>query len=154
MLTVGVLLMALLALGCQTPAGPSINIFNTNQASNGQAGSHETTPPNPATAEVEVNVLGGTKPDGKELPAGTFSGGVGTVLLLDATPLDVNHQPLNTHGPMQGWRTECTPSEAMAFEGDTGGFNPSLRIRLSPSSCRIFAKVDGKEGTAVFSGTP
>jgi len=150
---IGILLAALVLMACGAPpTGPVVNVYTSNQAINDSPSAGAAPSPVPGTAEVSIGVLGGTTPGGGTLPRGTFSGVVGTVFFLDATARDLNHQPVSVHGPMQGWRVECTPAEAMVLEGDTSGFNPHLRILQAPSTCRVAAKVDGKEGMATFTG--
>lgn len=71
----------------------------------------------------------------------------GDVIYLNCTPRNAAGQPIDDHGPIQGWRIYSTTlQQGTDFHySDTDTFNPDLHIHSGcpPGTIRISCRVDG-----------
>lgn len=75
---------------------------------------------------------------GKLVPTGGTEFQVGDVIYLNCTPRDENRNPINNHGPLQGWSVS---GDAPHNVTDTHTFNPDLRVH-GPGKVFISCRVD------------
>jgi hypothetical protein len=75
---------------------------------------------------------------GKLVPTGGTEFQVGDVIYLNCTPRDENRNPINNHGPLQGWSVS---GDAPHNVTDTHTFNPDLHVH-GPGKVFISCRVD------------
>jgi hypothetical protein len=75
---------------------------------------------------------------GRLVPTGGTEFQVGDVIYLNCTPRDENRNPINNHGPLQGWSVS---GDANYTVTDTHTFNPDLHAH-GPGRVNIACRVD------------
>ena len=90
-----------------------------------------------ATASVTAGVHSYLR-KGKLVPTGGTEFLVGDVIYLNCTPRDENRNPINNHGPLQGW---FVSGDAPHNVTDTDTFNPDLHVH-GPGKVNIACRVD------------
>ena len=75
---------------------------------------------------------------GRLVPTGGTEFQAGDVIYLNCTPRDENRNPINNHGPLQGWSVS---GDAPHNVTDTHTFNPDLHVH-GPGKVFISCRVD------------
>lgn len=90
-----------------------------------------------ATASVTAGVHSYLR-KGRLVPTGGTEFQVGDVIYLNCTPRDENRNPINNHGPLQGWSVSGDAAHTVT---DTDTFNPDLHAQ-GPGKVNIACRVD------------